>query len=191
MALNAKIGILGGTFDPPHHAHLIIANEARIKLGLEKIIFLPNAIPPHKQESGLASNADRLQMLDLAIKDNPYFEIDDREMKRTGKSYTYDTMLEMTKEFPNAAFSFIIGGDMVEYLPKWYHINELIKLVNFVGVNRPHYDGNTPYDIEEIQVPAMDISSSLLRERLVAGLPIDYYVPEQVSKYIKEHHLYE
>ncbi|MBC1230023.1 nicotinate-nucleotide adenylyltransferase [Listeria booriae] len=189
--MNAKIGILGGTFDPPHHAHLIIANEARNKLGLEKIIFLPNAIPPHKQESGLASNADRLQMLDLAIKDNPYFEIDDREMKRTGKSYTYDTMLEMTKEFPNAAFSFIIGGDMVEYLPKWYHINELIKLVNFVGVNRPHYDGNTPYDIEEIQVPAMDISSSLLRERLAAGLPIDYYVPEQVSKYIKEHHLYE
>lgn len=188
--MKAKIGILGGTFDPPHHAHLIIANEARIKLGLEKIIFLPNAVPPHKKESGLTSNADRLRMIELAITGNPFFEVDDREMHRSGKSYTYDTMVEMTKEFPNAAFSFIIGGDMVEYLPKWYHINELIKLVNFVGVNRPHYDGGAPYDIEEIEVPALDISSSLLRERLEAGLPIDYYVPNKVSEYIKEHHLY-
>ncbi|AQY51208.1 nicotinic acid mononucleotide adenylyltransferase [Listeria weihenstephanensis FSL R9-0317] len=189
--MKSKIGILGGTFDPPHHAHLIIANEARIKLGLEKVIFLPNAVPPHKQKSGLTSNADRLKMIELAIADNSFFEVDDREMHRSGKSYTYDTMIEMTKEFPNAAFSFIIGGDMVEYLPKWYHINELIKLVSFVGVNRPHYSEDSPYNIETIRVPAMDISSAMLRERLENGLPIDYYVPSQVSKYIKEHHLYE
>ncbi|ENE8088956.1 nicotinate-nicotinamide nucleotide adenylyltransferase, partial [Listeria innocua] len=96
-----KVGILGGTFDPPHLAHLHMAEEAKAQLGLEKILFLPNKVPPHKQISGMASNEERVEMLQLMIADRDSFEIDTRELMRTGKSYTYDTMRDMISEQPN------------------------------------------------------------------------------------------
>ncbi|EUJ32816.1 nicotinic acid mononucleotide adenylyltransferase [Listeria floridensis FSL S10-1187] len=189
--MTERIGILGGTFDPPHIAHLIIANEVYSQLGLEKIIFLPNSIPPHKRESGLVSAEQRVQMLKLATGSNPHFEVDPRELYREGKSFSYDTMREMVREGTNQAFYFIIGGDMVEYLPKWYKIEELLKLVTFVGVNRPNYSLRSDYPVLDVKVPEMDISSSFLRTKLRHGEPIDYYVPEKVADYIKEHQLYE
>ncbi len=191
IKLTEKIGILGGTFDPPHIIHLIIANEVYAQLGLKKVIFLPNKVPPHKKESGFVEAKDRVHMLELATASNPHFEVDARELSREGKSYTFDTMLEMTKEKPDQSFYFIIGGDMVEYLPKWYRIEELLQLVTFVGVNRPAYSLNSEYPVLNVTVPETDISSSLIREKCWKKSPIDYYVPEKVAAYIKEHHFYE
>ncbi|EMG28545.1 nicotinic acid mononucleotide adenylyltransferase [Listeria fleischmannii subsp. fleischmannii LU2006-1] len=109
--MKKRVGILGGTFDPPHIAHLIIANEVRVALSLSKIIFLPNSVPPHKEASS-AKAEDRIEMLKLAICDNPSFALDERELTRSGKSYTYDTMKEMVEENPDIDYYFIIGGDM-------------------------------------------------------------------------------
>ncbi|WP_163653013.1 nicotinate-nucleotide adenylyltransferase [Listeria sp. PSOL-1] len=189
--MKKKIGILGGTFNPPHIMHLIIANEVRNKLGLQKIIFLPNNQPPHKETTVLASNEERLAMLQLAIKGNPYFEIDPRELHRKGKSYTFDTMKEMVAEEPETLFYFIIGGDMVEYLPKWYHVNELVQLVQFVGVNRPNYLKQSAFDVLWVDVPETAICSTLIRRKIAANKPIDYYTPAEVVQYIKEHKCYE
>ncbi|WP_099221154.1 nicotinate-nucleotide adenylyltransferase [Listeria costaricensis] len=189
--MKKKIGILGGTFDPPHLTHLSIVEAVQKKLHLDQVIFLPNAIPPHKEASGLVSDADRLQMLQLSTADKPSFTIDQRELLRQGKSYTYETMKEMTSEHPEIDYYFIIGGDMVEYLPKWYQIDQLLKLVHFVGVNRPNYPLSTPYPIIWVEVSESDLSSTAIRERLQQGQPIDTLVPKSVAAYIKEHQLYE
>jgi nicotinate-nucleotide adenylyltransferase len=188
--MKKRVGILGGTFDPPHIAHLIIANEVRVALSLSQIIFLPNFIPPHKEASSTKA-IDRIEMLKLAICDNPFFALDERELTRSGKSFTYDTMKEMVEENPDIDYYFIIGGDMVEYLPNWYKIDQLMDLVQFVGVNRPKYDLKTPYPVLNVEVPEMSVSSSLLRERVAQKKPIDYLLPKEVVSYVKEHQLYE
>ncbi len=188
--MKKRVGILGGTFDPPHIAHLIIANEVREVLNLEQIIFLPNSVPPHKQSGNVSAN-DRATMLQLAISNNPHFVMDSRELLRAGKSFTFDTMKEMVEENPNTDYYFIIGGDMVEYLPNWYNIDQLVELVQFVGVNRPEYCLKTPYPVKNVSVPEMSISSSLIRERMAKKMPIDYFLPTQVVRYVKEHQLYE
>ena len=131
-----KIGIIGGTFDPPHYGHLLIANEVYHALNLEEVWFLPNQIPPHKQGRNITSVESRLHMLELATEAEEHFSICLEELSRKGPSYTYDTMLQLTKKYPDVQFHFIIGGDMVEYLPKWYNIEALLNLVTFVGVAR-------------------------------------------------------
>ncbi|MBK3914414.1 nicotinate-nucleotide adenylyltransferase [Listeria ivanovii] len=182
-----KVGILGGTFDPPHLAHLRMAEEAKKQLGLEKVLFLPNKIPPHKQISGMASSEARLEMLQLMIEDNDYFEVDPRELGRVGKSYTYDTMRDMISEQPDTDFYFIIGGDMVEYLPKWYHIDDLVKMVIFVGVNRPSYQAEVSCEVIQLTMPEMHISSTEIRHDIENA---EFFLPEKVWSYIKEHQLY-
>ena len=137
-----KIGILGGTFDPPHYGHLLIANEVLSELNLDEIWFMPNQEPPHKQKSESVENSDRLRMLELAIMENPAFKIEKLELERFGPSYTVDTMKILNERFPDHQFFFIIGADMIEYLPKWHKIDELIKLVQFVGVERPTYSSS-------------------------------------------------
>ncbi|EAC8732796.1 nicotinate-nicotinamide nucleotide adenylyltransferase, partial [Listeria monocytogenes] len=115
------------------------------------------------------------------------FEIDTRELMRTGKSYTYDTMRDMISEQPDTDFYFIIGGDMVEYLPKWYHIDDLVKMVTFVGVNRPLYHPEVPYDVVKIDMPETTISSTEIRNDIEHA---EAFLPEKVWSYIKEHQLY-
>ena len=127
-----KIGIIGGTFDPPHYGHLLIANEVYHALNLEEVWFLLNQIPPHKQGRNITSVESRLHMLELATEAEEHFSICLEELSRKGPSYTYDTMLQLTKKYPDVQFHFIIGGDMVEYLPKWYNIEALLNLVTFV-----------------------------------------------------------
>ena len=148
-----KIGIIGGTFDPPHYGHLLIANEVYHALNLEEVWFLPNQIPPHKQGRNITSVESRLQMLELATEEEEHFSICLEELSRKGPSYTYDTMLQLTKKHPDVQFHFIIGGDMVEYLPKWYNIEALLDLVTFVGVARPGYTLHTPYPITTVEIP--------------------------------------
>jgi nicotinate-nucleotide adenylyltransferase len=185
-----KIGILGGTFDPPHQGHLLIANEVLSELSLDEIWFMPNQEPPHKKKSESVKNEERLHMLEMAIGGNPLFKIETIELERKGPSFTVDTIKILNHQYPNHHFFFIIGADMIEYLPKWHQIDELIKLVQFVGVERPKYSIKTDYPIIYVDVPAFDVSSSMIRERIKHGKTVRYLLPDSVIEYIGEKQLY-
>jgi nicotinate-nucleotide adenylyltransferase len=185
-----KVGILGGTFDPPHYGHLLIANEVLSKLNLDEVWFMPNQEPPHKKKSESVENQERLQMLELSIKGNEAFKIEKIELERSGPSFTVDTMRILNEMYPNHQFYFIIGADMIEYLPKWHKIDELIELVQFVGVERPEYSLKTDYPITYVDVPAIDVSSSMIRKRVQQGMTVRYLLPDPVIDFIRENHLY-
>ena len=185
-----KIGILGGTFNPIHTGHLIIADQVLNQLGLDQIRFMPDATPPHVDKKLAIPAADRVAMVNRAISDNSRFGIEMAEIIRGGISYTVDTMKAMKRSHPENEYYFIIGGDMVAYLPKWYQIDELVKLVHFVGVKRNGYEQTSPYPIIWVDVPYIDISSTLIRSKIKQGQSIKYLVPTAVEKYIKEHRLY-
>jgi len=188
--MKKKIGILGGTFDPPHLGHLLIASEVLHALQLSEIWFIPNQIPPHKQTEHFTDSKHRLNMLKLAIKDHQHFEVNTIELEREGPSYTYDTLRLLLEEFPEYGFYFIIGADMIEYLPKWHQIDEIIKLVTFVGVKRAGFKTSTLYPVTEVEIPQFEVSSTMLRERLRKNGNTDYLLPNNVKRYIEENHLY-
>lgn len=185
-----KIGILGGTFDPPHVGHLIIAEQVRSALDLEEIWFMPSNEPPHKARAKTNVN-NRLSMLKLAIEDNDAFKVNTIELGRKGKSYTIDTMKLLTTNYLHTEFYFIIGADMVEYLPHWAKIDELVNIVQFVGVKRPGYDLKSSYPILSVDIPMIDISSTMVRDKLMAEQSVKYLVPDKVYSFIKENKLYE
>ncbi|MBY7143321.1 nicotinate-nucleotide adenylyltransferase [Virgibacillus sp. NKC19-3] len=185
-----RVGILGGTFDPPHLGHLIIAEETRIALDLEEIWFIPSYTPPHKT-SAKSSVEDRINMVKKAMKGNSSFRLNTIEVERLGKSYTFDTMKALRQAYPTIDFYFIIGADMVEFLPHWDRIDKLMNLVTFVGVKRPGYELKTSYPIVEVGIPLMDLSSTCIRNRLESGKTVRYLIPETVYSYIKEKQLYE
>ncbi|MEQ3474173.1 nicotinate-nucleotide adenylyltransferase [Enterococcus cecorum] len=185
-----QVGILGGNFNPVHNQHLLIADQVGTALNLEKVYLMPEYLPPHVDEKDTIEAEHRLNMLKLAIADNPLFDIEQAELQRKGKSYTYDTMKALIAQNPDTDYYFIIGGDMVEYLPKWYKIDELVEMVQFVGVKRPGYTIDTPYSIIWLDAPMMDLSSSLIRKKIAQGCSIRYLVPEAVRNYILEKGLY-
>jgi len=185
-----KIGILGGTFDPPHLGHLIIAEEVRISLGLDGVWFMPSNEPPHK-EKAISNTKERLQMLALAIENNAAFKINTVELNRKGKSYTVDTIKILKENYSKTEFYFIIGADMVEYLPHWKRIDDLVNMVKFVGVKRSGFPLKSSYSILTVDIPMIDISSTVIRERLTNNQSVKYLVPEKVDTYIKENQLYE
>ncbi|MDQ0174213.1 nicotinate-nucleotide adenylyltransferase [Bacillus chungangensis] len=189
--MRKRVGILGGTFNPPHLGHLIIANEVLHALKLEEVRFMPNQKPPHKKMTDKVTEEQRLAMTKLAIQDHEKFKLETIELKRKGCSYTYDTMQLLKAQEPDVDFYFIIGADMIEYLPKWYKVSELCKLVQFVGVNRPRYSTESEMPIVSIDIPDISISSTLLRRRLSQKQSVKYLIPDQVISYIKEHSLYE
>ncbi|MCL6572237.1 MAG: nicotinate-nucleotide adenylyltransferase [Bacillus sp. (in: Bacteria)] len=185
-----KVGILGGTFDPPHYGHLLIANEVLSSLHLDEIWFMPNHEPPHKKKVDSVKDEERLHMLELAIQGNDAFRIETIELKRQGPSYTDETMKMINDHYTGHQFFFIIGADMIEYLPKWHNIEELVKSVQFVGVKRSTYSHQTDYPILYVDVPTIDVSSSMIRERMKNGKTVRYLVPGPVIRYIKEKQLY-
>ncbi|MCM3002561.1 nicotinate-nucleotide adenylyltransferase [Priestia koreensis] len=186
-----RIGILGGTFNPPHLGHLAIANEVLHALELDKVWFLPSYIPPHKEIKKGMNPLHRLSMIERAVKDNEQFEVQPIEFEKKGTSYTIETMQLLQEMYPDHQFYFIIGGDMIEYLPKWHRIDELVEVVNFVGVQRPGFDIETPYPIQRVEIPQLEISSSFIRDRVTRHETIRYFVPDTVKRYIEENHLYE
>ncbi|AEB24792.1 MULTISPECIES: nicotinate-nucleotide adenylyltransferase [Bacillus] len=186
-----KIGIFGGTFDPPHNGHLLMANEVLHQAELDEVWFMPNQIPPHKQNEDFTDSRRRVEMLRLAISSNPGFKLELAEMEREGPSYTYDTVRLLKERHPNDKLFFIIGADMIEYLPKWYKLDELLKLIQFIGVRRPGYHIETPYPLLFADVPEFGVSSTMLRERLKAKKPTQYLMPDEVRQYIEENDLYE
>lgn len=185
-----RVGILGGTFNPPHLGHLIIAEQVKSQLNLDEVMFIPDYQPPHIDKKTAISAEKRLKMVKLSTMDEPEFKVSDIELRRKGVSYTIDTIKELKLKNPEVDYYFIIGGDMVEYLPKWYRIEELIELVKFVGVGRPGYRKESKYPIMWVDVPMTDISSTLVRRNVKQGCSIKYLVTPEVENYIHEEGLY-
>ncbi|WP_461226429.1 nicotinate-nucleotide adenylyltransferase [Lacticaseibacillus suihuaensis] len=185
-----QVGLFGGTFNPVHNGHLIMAEAVGTQLGLAKVLFMPDNQPPHVDAKQAIDAADRVAMLRLAIAGNPMFDLELTEIRRGGVSYTIDTMRALKKLHPDTDYFFIIGADMVNYLPKWRDIDALMKLVTFVGVRRRGYVPATPYPIVWVDAPVIEISSTALRERIRTGGDIRYLVPDAVRTYIREKGLY-
>ena len=171
-----QVGILGGTFNPVHLAHLVMAEQAGKNLGLDEVYLMPSYQPPHVDEKTTIAANHRLNMIELAIADNPFLAIEPIELSRKG---------------PNTDYYFIIGGDMVEYLPKWYKIDELVTMVNFVGIRRAGYSTETPYPVIWVDVPTIDISSTKIRQKIQQGCSVRYLVPDKVIEYIEKEGLYQ
>ncbi|MGY4690381.1 nicotinate-nucleotide adenylyltransferase [Salibacterium sp. K-3] len=189
--MTKKIGLLGGTFDPPHHAHLIIAQEALSVLKLDEVWFIPVYSPPHKSRDQMAGPGERLQMTKLAVEENPRFVTSAVELDRKGPSYTLDTVKRLNGQYPGTSFYFIVGGDMAASLPSWKNIDELKERVTFAVIDRPGYTApRSGAGMYYIEVPLMDISSTMIRERIRSGGNIKYYLPERVRIFIEEHRLY-
>lgn len=185
-----RIGLYGGTFNPVHTAHLMVADQVGHALRLNRVDFLPDAVPPHVDKKTAIDATDRVAMLRLAIQDNPLFGLELAEIQRGGVSYTYETVKQLKEAHPENDYYFIIGGDMVDYLPKWYRINDLLKIVNFVAVRRPGAKNESQYPVIWVDVPEVQISSSDIRQRVAQGESIRYLVSTRVEQYIKEHDLY-
>ena len=196
-----RIGVMGGTFNPIHMGHLIIAEEGRQQFQLPKVLFVPAYITPNKEVRG-ATAEERLKMVRLATANNPYFEVSDMEIKRKGRSYTVDTLRRLKDRYgPRCTVYFISGTDTVADLPNWHEPEEVLKLCKFVGAVRPgctdsfreviHSFGRLGENILPLIVPAVDISSSAVRRRLAAGKSVRYMIPEEVYAYIKEKRVYD
>lgn len=199
-----RLGIFGGTFDPIHMGHLLVAEMARQECDLDKVLFIPAANPPHKSDKHVSPPNYRFEMTELAIKSNPYFQISDIELKRQGKSYTIDTLKYLRKIYSEECeFWMIVGGDSFRELDTWRNAKELIKLCNFAVYMRPHVSidtckiqaekihGQANSRVLFVEAPMIDISSTDIRDRVAQGKSIRYMVPDAVRKYIIEKRLFK
>lgn len=187
-----RIGILGGTFDPPHFGHLMIAEEVLHRCRLDAVWFMPSPSPPHKTRFRITPSHHRIEMVKKAITGNERLFLSLAEFERKGPSYTYDTVKTLLTEHPRDRFFFIIGADMVEDLPNWHRADELVRLVTFIGVGRPGFSLESQYadHIWEVDTPEFAMSASFLRERFKKNGNTRYYLPDDVRKYIMEKGLY-
>lgn len=186
-----RIGILGGTFNPPHLGHLIVAEQVYETLELDAIHFMPTNEPGHADGKDTIDPDLRVDMVDFAIEDNPNFWLDLTEVNRPGTTYTIDTMKGLKEANPDTEYYFIIGADMVNDLPNWKDIDELIDLVHFVGVKRPGYEIETNYPIIWVDALEIPISSTMIRKRVSQGASIKYLTPDSVIDYIDKQKLYK
>ncbi len=187
-----KIGILGGTFNPVHIGHLILAEEVREKLGLDKVIFVPTCLPPHKDNSDVAQASDRYAMIRRAIKGNRYFAISNAEIKRGGRSYTIDTVRQLKRRYPKDDLYYLTGSDLLKYLDEWKDLDEVIKMVKFVVATRPGYElEKIPAYIKTVAIRAVDVSAFEVRQAIQAHTSFRYLVPESVFEYIVKNGLYK
>lgn len=199
--MGKRIGIMGGTFNPIHIGHLMLAEHAYEEFSLDEVIFLPSARPPHKEEP-ILSDTDRKEMIQLAIGDNPHFSFSALEYEREGTTYTVDTMRELAKRYPKDTFYFIIGADSFFALESWHNPKYLLQQTRFVvatrdGCKREELEIHKNKLEEQYQAkilflnsPNIGISSSVIRKRVLEGKSITYYVPGTVEEYINSHNLY-
>jgi nicotinate-nucleotide adenylyltransferase len=195
-----KLGIMGGTFDPIHYGHLVAAETARDQFGLDKVIFVPAGNPPHKSKKIVSSGQHRLMMTILATITNPFFRISHIEVDREGYSYSYDTVRSFLQFYDNNCdIYFITGTDAILEILSWSRINELLEICSFIAVNRPGYNLQDSSQLPDkalkkisfLEVPALAISSTNIRQRVKSGQTITYLLPEAVEMYIKKNGLYK
>ena len=182
-----RIAIYGGTFDPVHHAHLILARDALETLRLDQVIFVPAAISPLKKAAPVASDELRLAMLRAAIEGEPKFAVDDCELRRPSPSYTIDTVEEVQRRNSDTAIYCLIGEDNAERLTKWHRFTELDKMVHFVVLDRSGQPAAHSYPVIDRK---MDISATEIRSRVASGRSIRYLVPPAVEEIIRREKLY-
>ena len=197
-----KVGIMGGTFNPIHYAHLVLAENAYEQYNLEEVIFLPSRQPAYKPLHEIVSNEHRKSMIELAIKDNPHFSISTLEYEREGNTYTSDTLQTLTSKYPEIEFYFIIGGDSLFDLETWNRPEVVLGLANILAANRGKKseqeilqrisDLNNKYNakIHFLRTPNLDISSRMIRTRLKEKKTVKYLLPDNVISYIEENHLF-
>lgn len=195
-----RIGILGGTFNPPHLGHLICAQEAYIELELDRVTLIPARIPPHKPVEDEPGPAHRLELCRVAVGDDERFDVSDVEITREGRSYTVDTLELLHSQDPESELFLIVGGDIAAGLPKWRAPERVLSLATLAVAGRR---GTSRAEVDEalsglpggertefFQMPTISVSSTVLRRRVRAGQPIRYYVPDPVVSYIDHHRLY-
>mgnify|MGYP004589900841 FL=1 len=191
-----KIAILGGTFDPPHLGHLILADTVLKELNYDKVLFIPSKIPPHKNISGEVSNEDRLNMLKLSIEDDKRFSFDDYELKSEGISYSIKTLNYLYQNYNiDGKIALIIGADLIKNFHKWKEPEKISELANIVAVNREENDNLDKENIEKYNIkiiiaPRIDISSTLIRERIKKNKAFRYFLNNKVYNYIISNKLY-
>lgn len=198
-----KIGILGGTFDPIHHGHLIVAEVVREESGLDKILFIPSGMPPHKDLSGVTCGEHRFNMVKEAINNNPLFEASRIEIEREGLTYTIDTLKRLKNMYgDDTGLFFIIGADVVGDILTWKDFEKVFSICEFIAVLRPEYkeddfEKNIEFlrsrymaKIHIVNIPLIEISSTIIRGKVQNGKSIKYMVPDRVETYIKNNGLY-
>ncbi|MEP6597954.1 MAG: nicotinate-nucleotide adenylyltransferase [Actinomycetota bacterium] len=189
-----RVGIMGGTFDPIHHGHLTAASEVAQRFGLDEVIFVPTGAPWQKSARAVSPAEHRYLMAVIATASNPRFWVSRVDINRPGPTYTIDTIRDIAAQRPDARLFFITGADALAQILSWKEHEEAVRLARFVGVTRPGYelsDAHLPMDtVTLVDVPAMAISSSACRDRVRAGNPIWYLVPDGVVQYIAKHRLY-
>lgn len=198
-----KYGIMGGTFDPIHVGHLVIAEEIRYKFNLDKVIFIPAGNPPHKDVKNITSGEHRYQMTMLATVSNPYFDVSSIELDKKEITYTIDTIKELKKSCKDdAEFYFITGADSLLELSTWKSVDQLLNMCKFVAATRPGFkmtkietkvkelESKYNKEIYTVTVPALQISSTDIRNRIKSGITVKYLLPESVEEYIIKHRLY-
>jgi nicotinate-nucleotide adenylyltransferase len=202
-----KVGIFGGTFDPPHTGHLIVAQDAALALGLDRILFIPAAQPPHKRHLEISAADLRARMLELAVSGNDRFEVDLRELRRTGPSYTVDTLRELVAEQPGTEWTLLIGIDQYAEFQTWREPDAIRSLARVAVLTRSGADAerggaatagaaasvrvrDLGEGVVQVAVTRVDISSTEVRARVAEGVPIRYVVPDAVAQVIFERRLY-
>jgi nicotinate-nucleotide adenylyltransferase len=187
-----RIGVMGGTFDPIHHGHLVAASEVAQSFDLDEVLFVPTGMP--YQKSGVTESEHRYLMTVIATASNPRFTVSRVDMDRTGPTYTIDTLRDLRAEHPDAELYFISGADAIAQILDWKDVRELWSLAHFVAVSRPGHpltiSGLPESDVSLLEVPALAISSTDCRSRVNRGYPVWYLVPDGVVQYISKHHLY-
>lgn len=198
----SRLGVMGGTFDPPHIGHLIAAQEAALALDLERVLFVPAGVQPLKIGEPVSPAEHRVRMVELAIAGNPCFELSRADVDRPGPSYTVDLLALLRGQLgPQAELHFIVGADSLAELPTWKDPVRILQLSRLVAVPRPGYPLVPPEDLGLplalarervvcIRAPGVDLSATELRARVAQSKPIRYLVPEAVEAYIRRHHLY-
>jgi nicotinate-nucleotide adenylyltransferase len=186
----SRIGLFGGTFDPPHVGHLALAEAARQRLRLDRVVFVPAGDPPHKRGRRLSPAADRLAMTRLAVRGLPGFEVSTVEIRRRGPSFTVDTLRRLAARHPGARLFLLLGADSLGEFRTWRDPDGIRRLATLAVAARPGHRLRLPRGVRRIDSPPLDVSSSALRARARAGRPLRVLVPEPVARYIERHRLY-
>lgn len=197
-----KVGIMGGTFNPIHYGHLFLAENAFEQVGLDKVLFMPSKNPPHKMKPEEVTEQQRVDMITLAIQDNPHFEISTIELERDGMTYTADTLVLLSKQKADSEFYFIVGADSLFMMQTWKNPQTIFDHCVVVAASRDHanreqLEQHTKLLVQKynarillINMPTIQIASAVIRERLAAKKTVRYYIPDTVNEYINNRKLY-